>query len=42
MTSVGGEAPGAGWIPARPHVMIWAMPSKRSYGTGELYEKHGA
>jgi integrase len=22
--------------------MIWAMPSKRSYGTGELYEKHGA
>jgi hypothetical protein len=21
--------------------MIWPMPSKRSYGTGELYEKHG-
>jgi hypothetical protein len=22
--------------------MICPMPSKRSYGTGELYEKHGA
>lgn len=22
--------------------MIWAMAAKRSYGTGELYEKHGA
>jgi integrase len=42
MTSIGGEPRGPSWIPARPHVMIWPMPSKRSYGTGELYEKHGA
>jgi integrase len=42
MTSVGGESLESIWIPARPRVMIWSMPSKRSYGTGELYEKHGA
>jgi len=42
MTSVGRESPGLSWIPAHPRVMIWSMPSKRSYGTGELYEKHGA
>jgi integrase len=42
MTSVGGEAQELSWIPAAPRVMIWPMPSKRSYGTGELYEKHGA
>ena len=36
------ESPGSSWIPARPRVMICSMPSKRSYGTGELYEKHGA
>ena len=42
MTSVGRESPGSSWIRAHSHVMIWSMPSKRSYGTGELYEKHGA
>jgi integrase len=42
MTGVGGEAQESSWIPAAPRVMIWPMPSKRSYGTGELYEKHGA
>jgi hypothetical protein len=42
MTSAGGESPGSSWIPAGPRVMICPMPSKRSYGTGELYEKHGA
>jgi len=42
MASVGGESLGSSWIPAGSHVMIWPMPSKRSYGTGELYEKHGA
>jgi len=42
MTSVGGESLESIWIAARPRVMMWSVPSKRSYGTGELYEKHGA
>jgi hypothetical protein len=41
MTSVGTEPLGSSWVPEGPSVMIWPMPSKRSYGTGELYEKHG-
>ena len=30
------------WIPPSPHVMICPVAPKRSYGTGELYEKHGS
>ena len=29
-------------IPSRRRVIMQAMPGKRSYGTGELHEKHGA
>ena len=42
MTRVRGESPGSSRIPVPRRVMIWPMPSKRSYGTGQIYEKHGA
>lgn len=30
------------WLETSRHVIISSMPARRSYGTGELYEKHGS